>query len=116
MTVMVVGGDRLGGIKDGLKEKGYSEITHISGRKPGHVKKNISGDLDLVLVLTDYVGTKLSKTVKARAKECNTTVLFARRSWSCIAKEMDRVCCSGECCSERCCKGCCNNCPCKCSK
>ncbi len=95
MTVMVVGGDHLGGIKGNLKKKGYDKVKHLSGRKPGHVRKSISESLDLVLVLTDYVGTDLSRQVKTRAKECKTRIVFARRSWACIAKEMDRIHCDG---------------------
>jgi hypothetical protein len=102
MTVMIIGGDHLGNISDQLKERGFNRIKHVTGRKNGAVTEMISGKLDLVLVLTDYVGTNLSKVVKDEAKKHDLPVVFARRSWSCIAKEMERVCCS--CCQQPCSK------------
>ncbi len=126
MTAMVIGGDHLGGITENLKDKGYDQVKHLSGRKVGHVKREITEDVDVILVLTDYVGTDLSRVVKTKAKECGLRVLFARRSWACISKEIDRVCsgpCKGSGCGQgnckgadnRPCKGCCckTNRPCK---
>lgn len=100
MTVMVIGGDHLGSISAQLKERGFKKIKHFTGRKKSTVTDMISGRLDLVLVLTDYVGTDLSKVVKCEAKKYDLPVVFSRRSWSCIAREMERVCCF--CCQEPC--------------
>ena len=33
MSIVVVGGDHLGGIKDKLKEFGVTELLHVPGRK-----------------------------------------------------------------------------------
>ncbi len=92
MTVMVVGGDHLGKITGSLQEKGYDDIKHLTGRKISPVTKMISDNIDLILVLTDYVGTDLSRVVKIKAKKQGIQVAFARRSWSCICRELDRVC------------------------
>ncbi len=93
MTVTVIGGDHLGAIPDNLKENGYDQVKHLTGRKIKHVKRGFPENCDLVLVLTDYVGTKLSRVIKTEAKKKEIPVIFARRSWSCIAKEMNRVNC-----------------------
>ncbi len=100
MTVMIIGGDHLGSIDKRLKEKGFDNLTHFTGRKQNSITEMISARVDLVLVLTDYVGTKLSKVVKDKAKKHNVPVIFARRSWSCIVMEMERVCCL--CCQKPC--------------
>lgn len=100
MTVMVIGGDHLGSIDDQLKEQGFEKIKHLTGRKKSPVTEMISTKVDLVLVLTDYVGTNLSRVVKNEAKKHDIPVIFARRSWSCIAMEMERVCCF--CCRKPC--------------
>jgi hypothetical protein len=100
MTVMVIGGDHLGNISGQLKEQGFEKIKHLTGRKKRPVTEMISGKIDLVLVLTDYVGTDLSRVVKDEAKKYELPVIFARRSWSCISKEIDRVCC--KCCQKPC--------------
>ncbi len=91
MTVMIIGGDHLGNISDSLKLKGYDQIKHFPGRKKCPVKKMISDGLDLLLVLTDYVGTDLSRTVKTEAKKSGIKVAFAKRSWSSIASELERI-------------------------
>ncbi|GEM_PF-1687054 len=100
MTVIVIGGDHLGSIDDQLKEQGFEKIKHLTGRKKSPVTEMISDRVALVLVLTDYVGTNLSRVVKNEAKKHDIPVIFARRSWSCIAKEMERVCCF--CCQKPC--------------
>jgi len=93
MTVTVIGGDHLGAIPDNLKKNGYDQIKHLTGRKIRHVKKGFSENNDLVLVLTDYVGTNLSRVIKTEAKKQDIPVIFARRSWSCIVTEMNRINC-----------------------
>ncbi len=100
MTVMVIGGDHLGSINDQLKEQGFEKVKHLTGRKNSPVTEMISARVDLVVVLTDYVGTKLSRVVKNEAKRHDVPIIFARRSWSCIAQEMERVCCF--CCNKPC--------------
>jgi hypothetical protein len=93
MTAMVIGGDHLGSIDKQLKKQGFVMVKHLTGRKNSQVAEVISNRLDLVLVLTDYVGTKLSRVVKNEAKKNDVPVIFARRSWSAISKEMERVSC-----------------------
>lgn len=99
MTVAVIGGDHLGAIPDNLKESGYDRVKHLTGRKVKHVKRSFPENCDLVLVLTDYVGTNLSRVIKTEAKKHEVPVIFARRSWACIAKEMNRINCNN-CCSK----------------
>lgn len=94
MTVTVIGGDHLGGIPDNLKENGFHVVKHFSGRKAKHIKKGFTENCDLILVLTDYVSTNLSRTIKSKAKKHEIPVIFARRSWSCVYKEMNRINCN----------------------
>ncbi len=108
MTAMIIGGDHLGGIPDNLKENGYKQIKHLTGRKVKHVRKSFSENCDLILVLTDYVGTDLSRVIKNQAKEQGVPVVFARRSWSCIAREMNRIQCHG--CRAKCKRPCSSTC------
>lgn len=86
MSILVIGGDRLGNIKKNLEGEGFERIYHISGRKKGQVNTQISPQIDVVLVLTDYVGHVLAKRIKGRAKEMRVKVFFAKRSWAHIYK------------------------------
>ncbi|GAB7388585.1 DUF2325 domain-containing protein [Bacillaceae bacterium] len=83
-SLLIVGADHLGNIYDRLSEIGFDEILHLTGRKVQTVKKGIPGNVDLVLVLTDYVNHNLSKVVKQKAKEQEVPICFAKRSWSSI--------------------------------
>ncbi|MFZ5754608.1 MAG: DUF2325 domain-containing protein [Bacillota bacterium] len=92
MSVLVIGGDRLGNIYDNLQKKGFTRIQHLCGRKKGHLKSDITGNFDVILVLTDHVNHSLARLVKKRARQTNTTVIYARRSWSDIEARKFREC------------------------
>jgi hypothetical protein len=86
MSVLVVGGDRLGNIPQNLSNLGFDCVKHISGRKCKNCQ--IVNQADLVLVLTDYIGHNLCEDIKSKAKSSQVKTLFCRRSWSCIYKKM----------------------------
>jgi hypothetical protein len=83
-SLLIVGADHLGNIEDKLSEIGFDEIQHITGRKCQTVKKEIPENVDLILVLTDYVNHNLSKVIKQKAKEQSIRICFAKRSWCSI--------------------------------
>ncbi|TDX48948.1 DUF2325 domain-containing protein [Orenia marismortui] len=87
MSIVIVGGDKLGNIPTELNKLGFDKIEHISGRKS--YKIQLTTNADMVLVLTDYISHNLCKNVKCKAKECDVPVLFCRRSWSCIYKKLN---------------------------
>lgn len=89
MSILVVGGDRLGNIPDKLNQIGAKEIKHITGRKCQNCRMKKS--TDVVIVLTDYVGHNLCEAVKANAKAKDIPIIFSRRSWSCIYKKFQFV-------------------------
>lgn len=82
MSVVVVGGDFLGGIEKELYSLGVTELVHISGRKPCNKNKiSLPKATAFVLVLTDYVNHGTAKTVKCLAKGRSIPLIFAKRSW-----------------------------------
>lgn len=81
MSVLVIGGDKLGNIKDNLKEVGFHSISHLSGRKKSQKTFKIPENTDVVLVLTDFVNHQITKTIKKQVKSENTKVLYSKRSW-----------------------------------
>ncbi|GAB6138848.1 DUF2325 domain-containing protein [Halanaerobaculum tunisiense] len=87
MSVLIVGGDRLGKIPERLSQCGFNCIKHISGRKCQNCR--VAQEMDMVLVLTDYIGHNLCEKVKAKAKAREIPVLFSRRSWARIYKKLD---------------------------
>ncbi|NEZ47146.1 DUF2325 domain-containing protein [Clostridium niameyense] len=87
MSAFVVGGDRINTIKENLKEMGFDEINHISGRRKRHRKLQVPVNTDLVLVLTDFIGHNVVESVKEQVKaNKDTQVIYAKRSWTNIER------------------------------
>ncbi|MHC6180328.1 DUF2325 domain-containing protein [Clostridium sp. JNZ X4-2] len=89
MGILVVGGDRIASIKNKLRENGFNKIIHVTGRKKGDRKIIIPSNMDLVMVLTDYIGHNMAEIVKERSKRNNVTVMFCKHSWSNIYKNIN---------------------------
>jgi len=86
LSVLIVGGDRLGNIPNNLRSLGVTEIKHLSGRKISHVAVDLPREIDVVLVFTDYVNHGLAAKVKKDAQKKGVKTIFTRRSWSHLAK------------------------------
>jgi hypothetical protein len=85
-SLLIVGADHLGVIPQKLGDVGFGNVVHMSGRKVQMVKRGIPEDVDIVLVLTDYINHNLSNVIKQKAKEQSVPIYFAKRSWSSISK------------------------------
>lgn len=88
MTVLVVGGDSLGKIPNYLKEQGYKEIIHWTGRSTKDKNKSIPENLDLVVVLCNYVNHITMNSVKKQAKERAIPMVFSKRAMAYISKSL----------------------------
>jgi hypothetical protein len=89
MSMVVIGGDHLGGITNKLKELGVTELFHISGRKKLDFKKvPLNNQPACILVLTDYINHNMMIRIKNEAKNLSIPLIFARRSWSTIEQKM----------------------------
>jgi len=85
-SLLIVGADHLGNIKEKLSSIGFEKVQHITGRQCQAVKREIPEDAEAVLVLIDYVNHNLSKVIKHKAKEQEVPVYFAKRSWCSIER------------------------------
>lgn len=95
MSILIVGGDNLGNIVENLREIGFQDIQHVSGRKKRHLDLNVARSVDVVLVLTDFVNHQLARTIKDACRNAPCRTVFARRAWCHIKGEMDRTLCAG---------------------
>ena len=80
MTALIVGGDNIESIKDELHAQGIHEVTHWAGRKQGDKKHVIPHDVELVVVLVNYVSHSLSTKVKKEAKRLRLPVIYSKNS------------------------------------
>ncbi|MBP2636191.1 MAG: hypothetical protein H6Q72_2098 [Firmicutes bacterium] len=85
MTALVIGADYLGAIEQKMRDRGVTEIAHITGRNPGEVKKmSIPKTAAFVLVFTDYINHNMAKVIKSHAKAQAVPLVYAKRSWSAV--------------------------------
>lgn len=87
-SLLVYGGDNLNSITGHLKNIGFDEVMHISGRKVKMVKKEIPDNVDLILILTDYINHNLVKSIKGRAAKRDVPIVYSKRSWCAIYKAL----------------------------
>lgn len=91
MSVMIVGADRLGNIEKKLRHHGIYTIEHVSGRNVSDRKKFcIPQPISLVIVLIDYINHGTARNIKEQAKAQGVPMIFAKRSWCSIARQLDR--------------------------
>lgn len=92
MSVVIVGGDCLGGIEKNLYSLGVTELVHISGRKAlDRNKISLPKATAFVLVLTDYINHGTAQNVKTLAKARSIPVVFAKRSWRAVEEKLKAI-------------------------
>ncbi|SHH93554.1 DUF2325 domain-containing protein [Clostridium grantii] len=91
MSLLVVGGDRLGKIRENLKERGFDKIMHVTGRKKSEKLYTIPENTDMVLVLTDFVNHQMYKAIKKQVKSAETKILYSKRSWIYIDETLNSM-------------------------
>jgi hypothetical protein len=84
MSILIVGGDNIETINCNLCKKGYCVAKHISGRKTSHKCIDIPKNIDLILVLTDFVNHGVSNHIKKEAKRLGIKTVYAKRAWSSV--------------------------------
>ncbi|MGJ9384936.1 dihydroorotate dehydrogenase [Salipaludibacillus neizhouensis] len=87
-SLLVIGGDKLGTIPVRLKDLGFQEIVHIDGRKVKMIKKEIPENVDLILILTDFINHNLAKKIKDKAAKKSVPICYAKRSWCAIYQSL----------------------------
>lgn len=80
MAALVVGGDNIESLRDELQARGIEQITHWAGRKHGDKHYVIPRNVELIVVLVNFVNHSLSTKVKKEAKRLNLPVIFSRNS------------------------------------
>ncbi len=85
MSVLVIGGDKIGAIKSILLNLGVSSVTHWDTRKKtGACKKDIPLNTDCVLMLTDFLNHNVMYKFKNEAKKKNIPYICSKRSSSSV--------------------------------
>ena len=88
MSILIVGGDNIEIINCNLCKNGYCVAKHISGRKHSHQCIEIPKNVDVVLVLIDYVSHGVSNHIKKESKRLGIRTVFAKRAWSSVESSL----------------------------
>ncbi|QEK13331.1 DUF2325 domain-containing protein [Crassaminicella thermophila] len=98
MTALIVGGDRLGNIPQVLNERGIDQYIHWAGRKKGMRNKVVPTNIDMIIVLYDFIEHNLANIIKKESKTMDVPCIFAKRAVSDLAMKLD-VCkyCTKDC-------------------
>jgi hypothetical protein len=79
-TALIVGADYIEPLKKTMEEMGNFRVEHWTGRKSGDLRRSIPKNVDLCIVLCDYVSHGLVRKVREEAKALGLPVLYCRRS------------------------------------
>ena len=79
-TALIVGADYIEPLKKTMEEMGNFQVEHWTGRKSGDLRRSIPKNVDLCIVLCDYVSHGLVRKVREDAKALGLPVLYCRRS------------------------------------
>lgn len=98
LTALIVGGDKLGNIPKILNTKGYENYIHWSGRKKGMRAKLIPNNVDMIIVLYDFIEHNLTNSIKKQSRSMDIPCIFTKRTCSDLSRKLN------------CCKYCPQNC------
>jgi hypothetical protein len=77
---LFVGGDHIDGLVEQLDGLGLQRIEHWAGRKVRDLNRTIPPDMDLVVVLFDYVNHNLLRKVREKAQRQGLKLVYSRHS------------------------------------
>ena len=88
MSILIVGGDNIEIINCNLCKNGYCVAKHITGRKHSDRCVEIPKNIDLILVLTDYVNHAVSNHIKKESKRLGIKTIYSKRAWACVESSL----------------------------
>lgn len=89
MSALIVGADRLGNIPRLLEDYGIDEFIHWKGRKKGMRTKDIPQNIDMVIILYDFIEHRLTERIKEESRLMNIPCIFSKRSVSDLSQKLD---------------------------
>ncbi len=80
MSVLIVGGDQVESLKRQVIAHGHSHVEHWSGRKKGFLKRSLSSNTQLIVMVCDYVSHSLAISLKNKASRKGIPLIYCRHS------------------------------------
>jgi hypothetical protein len=90
-TALIVGGDRIDGIKQVLGSYGVTRIDHWSGRKAGDGKRVIPQDTELIVLVTDWISHNFTHKIKQSAAKRGVRIVYTPNGPAALKSRLDRI-------------------------
>ena len=75
---LVVGGDKVDGIRQVLFSRGIDQVDHWSGRKAGDMRRDIPRNLELIVLVTNSINHSFTYRIKNLANKRGLKVVFTK--------------------------------------
>ena len=81
MSILMIGGDKVGSIKNMLADYGVEEVIHWDGRNKSSItRKEVPERTECIVMLTSYLNHNAMKYFKNLAKKRNIPLICTERS------------------------------------
>jgi hypothetical protein len=90
-TALIVGGDRIDGIKQVLGSYGVTRINHWTGRKAGDGKKIIPHDTELIVLVTDWISHNFTHKIKQSATKRGVPIVYTPNGPAALKSRLQRL-------------------------
>lgn len=90
-TALIVGGDRIDGIRQVLGSYGVTRINHWSGRKAGDGKKVIPHDTKLIVLVTDWISHNFTHKIKQSAAKRGVRIVYTQNGPAALKTRLERM-------------------------
>lgn len=90
-SVLIVGGDRIDGIKQVLVDYGVNQINHWPGRKAGDSNKVIPQDTKAIVLVTNWISHAFTHKVKKTATKRGIKVIYTPNGAMALHNRLQKV-------------------------
>lgn len=90
-TALIVGGDRIKGIRQVLGSYGVKKISHWTGRKAGDSNKVIPRDTRLIVLVTDWVSHSFTEKVKRDASMRGIHIVYTPNGPTALKTRLEKL-------------------------
>lgn len=90
MNVLLAGGDRLDLLMKYLKDYGFDDCRHCSGRRKKDGLKKNAKDPDLCILFTNFASHNFAEQVKRDCKQKNIPLICSERKWCHLQKKLEQ--------------------------
>lgn len=90
-SALIVGGDQVIGIKRELANFGITNISHWPGRKVGDYNRVIPQDIELIVMITDWIAHSFTSKIKQNANRRGLQIIYTHNGPISLRKKLKDI-------------------------